>query len=222
MTKQQKVKQSNRPLKEDPRALRILQKPTESPADALAHMILRPIVQAAVTLTAYNKDFGDVAINTLVDDLDAQCKLANNGDLARAETILMAQAQTLDSVFNNLARRASLNIGEYMNAAETYLRLALRAQAQCRATLETLAVIKNPQPVAFVRQANIANGPQQVNNAPAQPGESSRARESANQQNKLEAKSGERLEFGKADSARETNSSLEAVGPLHGAKDCSR
>ena len=75
-----------------------------------------------------------------------------------------------------------------MNAAETYLRLALRAQAQCRATLETLAVIKNPQPVAFVRQANIANGPQQVNNAPAQPGESSRARESENQQNKLEAK----------------------------------
>ena len=57
-------------------------------------------------LTAYNKDFGDVAINTLVDDLDAQCKRANNGDLARAETILMAQAQTLDSVFNNLARRA--------------------------------------------------------------------------------------------------------------------
>jgi hypothetical protein len=132
MTKQQKVKQSNRPLKEDPRALRILQKPTESPADALAHMILRPIVQAAATLTAYNKDFGDVAINTLVDDLDAQCKLANNGDLARAETILMAQAQTLDSVFNNLARRPSLNIGEYMNAAYTYLRLALRRPLSVR------------------------------------------------------------------------------------------
>jgi hypothetical protein len=37
--------------------------------------------------------------------------------------------------------------------------LALKAQSQCRATLETLAAIKNPQPVAFVRQANIAHGP---------------------------------------------------------------
>ena len=114
-------------------------------------------------------------------------------------------------------------MGQYMNATETYLRLALKAQGQCRATLETLAMIKNPQPVAFVRQANIAHGPQQVNNAPAQPGESSRARESENQQNQiLEAKSGERLEFGKADAARKTDSALEAVGELHRPKDCSR
>lgn len=42
--------------------------------------------------------------------------------------------------------------------------MALKAQAQCRATLETLAEIKNPQPTAFLRQANIAYGPQQVNN----------------------------------------------------------
>ena len=44
------------------------------------------------------------------------------------------------------------------------MKLALRAQGQCRATLETLANIKNPRPVAFVKQANISNGPQQVNN----------------------------------------------------------
>ena len=43
------------------------------------------------------------------------------------------------------------------------MRLALKAQGQCRATLETLATIKNP-PVVFARQANIAQGPQQVNN----------------------------------------------------------
>jgi hypothetical protein len=43
---------------------------------------------------------------------------------------------------------------------EAYLRLGLKAQSQSRATLETLSRIKNPQPVAFVRQANIAHGPQ--------------------------------------------------------------
>lgn len=35
---------------------------------------------------------------------------------------------------------------------------------KCRATIETLAEIKNPRAVAFVTQANIAHGPQQVNN----------------------------------------------------------
>ena len=43
------------------------------------------------------------------------------------------------------------------------MRLALRAQGQCRATAETLAAIKNG-PAVFARQANIAHGPQQVNN----------------------------------------------------------
>jgi hypothetical protein len=69
----------------------------------------------------------------------------------------------LDAIFASLARRAQMNMGEYMNAADRYMRLALKAQGQCRATLETLAAIKNP-PVVFAKQANITNGPQQVNN----------------------------------------------------------
>jgi hypothetical protein len=44
------------------------------------------------------------------------------------------------------------------------MRLALKAQSQCRATLEALANIKNP-PVVIARQANFAAGPQQVNNS---------------------------------------------------------
>jgi hypothetical protein len=78
--------------------------------------------------------------------------------------MLMAQAAALNAIFTELARRAAVNMGEYLQATETYLRLALKSQAQCRATLQTLAEIKNPHPVAFVKQANIANGPQQVNN----------------------------------------------------------
>ena len=58
-----------------------------------------------------------------------------------------------------------MNMDEYIEATERYMRLALKAQGQCWATLETLAAIKNP-PVVFARQANFANGPQQVNNDP--------------------------------------------------------
>jgi hypothetical protein len=44
---------------------------------------------------------------------------------------------------------------------DRFTRLALKAQGQCRATIETLALMKNP-PTVFARQANIAHGPQQV------------------------------------------------------------
>ena len=56
-------------------------------------------------------------------------------------------------------------MGEHIEATEIYMRLALKAQSQCRSTLESLAKIKNPPQLAFVKQANIAHGPQQVNNA---------------------------------------------------------
>jgi hypothetical protein len=55
-------------------------------------------------------------------------------------------------------------MGNILRACDTFLRLAFKAQSQSRATLETLAFTQNPRSVEFVRQANIANGPQQVNN----------------------------------------------------------
>ena len=208
--------------KEDPKALRVKRQPTEALADAMAHTSLRPTVQAALTLLDYNKAFGEMSINTLVADLGKQCELANKGDLSRAEALLTAQAHTLDAIFHKLARKATHV--EYLNQLDVNLRLALKAQSQCRATVETLAAIKNPQPVAFVRQANIAHGPQQVNNesvesntrerAPA------RAEKSKNQPNKvLEHQHGERLDFGTAGAASGADSTLETVGAIHRPKD---
>jgi len=48
-----------------------------------------------------------------------------------------------------------------------------RTKSQSRATIETLAEIKNPRQVSFVKQANIAGGNQQVNNGipPSRAGE---------------------------------------------------
>jgi hypothetical protein len=155
-----------------------------------------------------------MSINTLVDDLAKQCELASSGDLSRAEAFLMAQAHTLDAIFNNMAHRAALNAGEYLGACEIYLRLALKAQTQCRATLETLAAIKNPQPVAFVRQANFAQGPQQVNNGVK--AAISRAEESKTLPNKLlEHQHGQRLDPGTAGAASGADSTLETVGASH-------
>ena len=54
-------------------------------------------------------------------------------------------------------RRAADTLAEH---AEMLLRIGLKSQSQCRATLETLAQIKNP-PIVYAKQANITNGPQQ-------------------------------------------------------------
>jgi len=69
---------------------------------------------------------------------------------------------SLDAIFNELARRAALSMGEYIGSFETYMKMALKAQAQTVRTVEVLAAIKKP-PVVFAKQANISNGPQQVN-----------------------------------------------------------
>src|SRR5690348_15617292 len=78
------------------------------------------------------------------------------------ETMLVTQANALDLLFNQLARNAASS--DHLTQFQVHLSLALKAQAQSRATLEALAEIKNPRPVAFVKHANIAHGPQQVNN----------------------------------------------------------
>src|SRR6266498_1544147 len=109
----------------------------------------------------------DLTVNALIDELQRHCDAANTGNLGREEAMLTAQAHTLDVLFNTLARRAAGR--EYLAQYEAFMRLALKAQSQCRTTVETLAAIKNPQTVAFVRQANIAAGPQQVNNGIAAP-----------------------------------------------------
>jgi len=108
-----------------------------------------------------------------------------SGDLSRTEAMLVSQAQTLDLLFNKLTRQAVGNTGSYPETVALYLKLALRAQSQCRAIAETLHEMKYPKPVAFFQRANISNGPQQVNNGPAPQADGSRAEEIQNVQNEL-------------------------------------
>jgi hypothetical protein len=143
--------------KRDPDQITATARPNEDEAVGVARTVLQPTVQAAVTLKEFSKPFGELDLDGLIESLREQTQAVNAGDLSRTEAMLAAQAHTLDSIFNNLAQRAALNMGEYLGACDTYLKLALRAQAQCRATLETLAEVKQPRSVAFVGQANIAH-----------------------------------------------------------------
>lgn len=109
-------------------------------------------------------------IGELVEATQQAVERAKRGGTEQADSLLTSQAIALNAVFLEMGRRAALNMGSHLRATETYMRLALKAQSQCRTTLESLAEIKNPRAVAFVKQANIAGGHQQVNNlAPESP-----------------------------------------------------
>lgn len=198
-------------------------RPSEDEKIAVTREMLRPTVQAALTLKEYGKNLCELDLSVLIDSLTEQTKATNDGDLKRGEEMLTAQAHTLDAIFNSLALRASINIGEYMQACDTYLKLALRAQSQCRATWETLATIKNPPLVGYVRQANIAHGPQQVNNVSSTEDQPAPARENQNLQNKLlEEKDGERLDTRATGTAGRTNPEMAALGEVDRTEDTNR
>lgn len=163
------------------------QLPGETEGAAVARTMLSTEVDAAFTADNWifppGADAGPigekVVLMDLVKELQGRVKAVNVGDLSKAEAVLVSQAQTLDMVFNNLMRRCAET--QALQLWECRMRVALRAQNQCRMTLETLAEIKNPRPVAFVKQANISTGHQQVNNGVAANGPAKPARAGDNQ-----------------------------------------
>lgn len=197
--------------------------PAVTPGEAAkrtARVVANPSIAHAAIMSTFAKPlFGETDMGELCDTLEARATAVKGGDLSSAENMLVAQAATLNLLFLDLTRRSTLNMGEHINAAERYMRLALKAQAQCRATLETLAALKSP-PVVFAKQANIAAGPQQVNNgAVTREGRPARAGNPESVPNGLlEANDGqgERLDAGTAGAASGGDKAVEAVGAIDG------
>lgn len=177
---------------------------------AVARTLTRPEVNAAAALEQWQKDTHDV--NALAAELTAQVQAVNGGDLRRAEGMLVSQAHTLDNVFTVLLRRA---ISQTMLPQwEAYMRMAMRAQSQCRMNVEALAEMKNPRAIAFVKQANIAHGHQQVNN-----GAPTHAEEKGIPPTQLlEQQHGEWMDTGTQSPPSGADKSMETVGALDGTK----
>ena len=126
----------------------------------MAKNALRPSLNGALTINrvaGFTNPGMDMA---LVNELSEQAAAVLGGDLSRAEAMLTVQAHTLDLLFNSYVQRADK--AEYLKQCEGFMRLALKAQAQCRSTVEALSAMKNPR-VQYVNQQNVAVN-QQVNN----------------------------------------------------------
>ncbi|MFO1505926.1 MAG: hypothetical protein U1F23_02415 [Lysobacterales bacterium] len=101
----------------------------------------------------------------LTGALAGLCLLADRaqaGDLAAQERALVSQAVALDAMF---ARLTELAMEQNYATNRALFFAGLRAQAACARTLEILNELKRPQPVTFIRQANVAAQQQVVNNA---------------------------------------------------------
>jgi hypothetical protein len=150
---------------------------------------------------------------TLLATLRDQAAMVQGGDLADAEAMLINQASSLQALFVRLTERSMEQTN--MPHIEGFMRLALRAQSQCRATLETLATIKNP-PIIYAKQANVTTGPQQINNGMAAP---SQAREIETEQTQLlRVDHGKRLDTRTEREAIPSYSTLEALGEVDRAE----
>jgi len=155
-------------------------------AEFLADELLRGGgVSNALLIKHFHLICAELDLDACVRTLKATAKRVDDGDNSDLEGMLSAQAMALNSVFTNLARRA--NDTNHMQQMENFMRLALKAQNQCRTTIDTLVQIKNPRHTVITKQANISNGPQQVYNTLNQGSEQqlSSLKNSETKQNKL-------------------------------------
>ncbi len=184
-----------------------------------AQMEVSGLAGNATAVKYLARDFNELLhVTELYESLLSAGEQINRNDFSGLEAMLTAQAVTTNTLFVELTKRAATNIGHHLPATDTYLRLAMKAQAQCRTTVQTLFEMKNPRAVAVFGQANInQGGQQQVNNGtPVHPVPEAK---SENQQPELlEAHSGEWLDTGAKGSTGPVDQALAAVGTIDRAQ----
>ena len=211
------------PAKRDPNAFEVVAS-KDTTSQALAKLATTSVL-SAVTLKRYSGAGDALEVPDLVTEMRRAGDEVVAGDMGRVERMLVNQAMTLDSIFNDMAQRSGRQ--DSYKGIEVLMRLALKAQAQARSTAEALALLKNPMP--YIKQANMTTGPQQVNNTyagtPSHSGiqsggtleHSARAQAGAgnsqSEPNKLlEADHGQRLDIGAQAAAGRANQKLATVG----------
>jgi hypothetical protein len=192
----------------------------EVKADAL---LRTGVVCNARVIRSFHTNRNALDIDACVKVLEEAAKRVSDGDCSGCESILMAQAVALNTIFSSMA--VSAERCELMSHMEVFMKMALKAQNQCRSTIDTLAQIRHPRQTVITKQANISNGHQQVNNTLNQGCD----QEPVNlenleiEQNKLlknhEQEKGERLDSGKKGAAGWSDLAMAAVDKVDRGKN---
>lgn len=206
---------------QDTKPLKLTKRDGMTEAAQLAEAAMRPAVNAAMVVDSFQDHVfgGAVEITELVGTLQASMTKSNTGDLSELENMLIGQATALQTMFVSLARRAQAQ--QYQKNVEAFLGLALKAQAQSRATIQAVIDLKFPRQATFVKQANIAHGPQQVNNGQHISGHNARALENQSEQNEVFeglANGSAEMDTRAAAAAAGGNPAVEALAASHRTK----
>ena len=130
---------------------------------ALAALAVSPSLSAQRVIEASQPPGIKEELDTpsLLDELVEQARRLGEGDTSQPEAMLINQAVALQSLFAGLTERALAQ--PQSPYFRELMRLGLKAQSQCRSTLQALAAPKAP-PSIYAQQANVTSGPQQINN----------------------------------------------------------
>lgn len=146
----------------------------------------------------------DISVHYAKEMLEEIFKQIKNGDLSIPEEMLISQAFALNVAFNSLAARAARQ--QDASTMQMIMNLCFKAQNQSRATLDSLRQLKQPSQTTFVKQANIAQGHQQVNNL---------AEKNITPQNELLGAKSANLDSRTTSTAEGVNSTLEAMDKIN-------
>ena len=150
------------------------------------------------------------------------------GDMSDIEAMLVGQALTLQAMFTKYGGLINANTNN-LKACQAVFNMAMKAQAQSRATVQALVELKYPKSVVITKQANISHGHQQVNNGvdfPTSTRTHARAHAQANtiEQNELlrsidNEPTGERLDTRTQGTHGATDKELATVATQHRRKN---
>jgi hypothetical protein len=177
-----------------------------SESEKFAKVSLSASYMAAILADSYTSALLPKAeITDVASALKDRVATIQDGDMKPIEAMLISQAQALQTMFVTLGRMAAIKTSLPQYTA--FMNMALKAQSQSRSTIQALIELKFPKQATFVKQANIANGHQQVNNAGI-----THAKENQNQPNKLlEAQTNEWLDNGKTTTPSGANQAMATV-----------
>jgi hypothetical protein len=96
-----------------------------SPDAATAALVVSGLAHNAVTTVQFSlPTFREIDLTECLTSLTATTGKVQDGNLQDVEAMLAGQAVALNAIFTEMARKAALNFGQYLDSAERYLRLA--------------------------------------------------------------------------------------------------
>jgi len=157
----------NNRQKLNPNEFLINQLPTQEDLKTSSEFLLAAssLGASAIKSLNYSSAIPDdrISLQYTKEFLDDAFKDLKKGNLSFIEEILLSHAVALNVAFTSLSARA--NRQKNATTMQMLMNLSFKAQNQCRATLQTLIDLKQPNQTAFIKQTNIAHGYQQVNNS---------------------------------------------------------